>query len=377
MIRKLISLGLSSLGVLTLLGAGVVQAEETSNHNVKSTEFISAALGADFAQVVAVTPQIEVESSLPVTGEDADEEVLEKEEETSSDLEDDSQVGQEDTIEEDTTSEEEPVLGGVTQEDVEALLQETALHSWGDNMLLVNGFPVNEETNRVVEDGVTYVNFTAMAKALDASAECGFNGATGLATVQTDLMYMEGRAGQYYFVANDRYIYVEETLRAVEGDLLVPLSALVKAFDAQLYWERETGVTSVVTGSGALESGDTFYPSDELFWMSRVVFAESGNEPVKGQMGVAMVVYTRVADPRYPDTVLGVLSQQNQFSTYRNGNLANRTPNASSIIAAKLVMDGGQVKELIGATHFDSLADSWADRNLSTIMVIGGHTFYI
>ena len=93
-------------------------------------------------------------------------------------------------------------------------------------------------------------------------------------------------------------------------------------------------------------------------------------------MAVGNVVMNRVASPIYPNTVEGVLAQKNQFSTYKSGALADRTPNESSIIAAKLVLDGGEVEETKGALYFDSNANSWAARNKECVAVIGNHKFY-
>jgi hypothetical protein len=60
----------------------------------------------------------------------------------------------------------------------------------------------------------------------------------------------------------------------------------------------------------------------------------------------------------------------------RGGKLANRTPNESSVLAAKLVLDGGVVEETEGALYFDSLARSWASRSKTYLCTIGGHKFY-
>ena len=56
--------------------------------------------------------------------------------------------------------------------------------------------------------------------------------------------------------------------------------------------------------------------------------------------------------------------------------LAATNPSQSSIIAAKLVLDGGVVEETKGALFFDSGATSWAARNREHIATIGGHKFY-
>ena len=94
-------------------------------------------------------------------------------------------------------------------------------------------------------------------------------------------------------------------------------------------------------------------------------------------MAVGNVVLNRVADPIFPNTIHGVLAQRNQFSTYKGGKLANRTPNEGSIIAAKLVLDGGVVEEVKDALWFDAMcSNSWAARHKVCLIVIGGHKFY-
>ena len=88
------------------------------------------------------------------------------------------------------------------------------------------------------------------------------------------------------------------------------------------------------------------------------------------------VVMNRVASPAFPNTVKEVLAQKNQFTTWKNGRLADRSPNEGSVIAAKLVLDGAVVEECEGATFFDSNTTSWAARNKTCIAVIGNHKFY-
>ena len=93
-------------------------------------------------------------------------------------------------------------------------------------------------------------------------------------------------------------------------------------------------------------------------------------------MAVGNVVMNRVENPIYPDTIKEVLAQKNQFTTFNNGKLADRTPNASSVLAAKLVMDGGEVEETEGALYFNSGVRGWVSKNKECIAVIGNHKFY-
>ena len=246
-----------------------------------------------------------------------------------------------------------------------------------DELVLIDGQPAPIEIGRIQSEGTTYVSLAAMAKALDESAAAAWNGSTGTVTVTTANLTMTARLGDHYVIANGRYLYVAERVGQSNGTIMVPLSVVTKAFDAKLTWDAATGKILVQRGSGALMSGDAFYNQDDLFWMSRVIFAESGNQPLEGKMAVGNVVLNRVASPIFPNSVHAVLSQKNQFSTYKGGKLANRTPNESSVIAAKLVLDGGVVEEVKNALWFDAMcSNSWAARNKACLIVIGGHKFY-
>ena len=160
------------------------------------------------------------------------------------------------------------------------------------------------------------------------------------------------------------------------GQVIVPLSALTKAFGASLIWDGATGNIAVTRGSGTIAFGEQYYNAEDLFWLSRVIHTESGNQPLEGMMAVGNVILNRVNHPSFPDTIEGVLAQKNQFSTYHSGRIAGSTPNAQSMVAAKLVLDGGVVEEVRGAPYFDSSDNSWAARNRTCVAVIGGHRFY-
>ena len=245
----------------------------------------------------------------------------------------------------------------------------------GDSSLLINGRPAPAELNKEMQNGVTYVSLSVLARQLAPAAQISWDGSA--ATVVTDRLSLTAEVGQLYVEANGRYLYVSETVQLTPaGQVIVPLRVAAKAFDAAVGYDVATGVTTVTSGSGALQSGDSFYNQDDLFWLSRVIHKESGNQPMEGKMAVGNVVLNRVADPVFPDTVEGVLAQKNQFSTYKSGVLAATEPSQSSTIAAKLVMDGGVVEETKGALYFDSGSNSWAARNKDLIATIGGHKFY-
>lgn len=249
-----------------------------------------------------------------------------------------------------------------------------------DRCMLLDGQPVPKTVSRTTIGGMTYVSLKVMSQQLDTTAQVSWDPERNTITVTTEKLTLTAKVGQKYLVANGRYLYMPEgVILTDEGQAMVSLDALGKAFDAKLGWDGEAGTFLVDRGSGAIESAETFYRENDLFWLSRVIYAESGNQVLEGKMGVGIVVLNRVNDRSdiWPDSIKGVIAQRNQFSTYKGGRLANRTPNEESVIAAKLVLDGGIVKEVKDAFFFDTYKpNSWAARNKTVLACIGGHRFY-
>ena len=245
-----------------------------------------------------------------------------------------------------------------------------------DPDFLIDGQPVHADTTRMWVKSVLYVALKPTVRELAPEAEYHWDSKTKTATVTTSNLTLSAKAGNLYAVANGRYLYIQNTVR-MEGDqVYIPLKVLTQAFDAKQSYDAKTDTVQVERGSGAILSGDQFYNKDKLFWLSRVIYAESGNQSLKGKVAVGNVVMNRVKSKKFPNSIVGVLSQKNQFSTYQGGALANRKPNQSSVIAAKLVLDGGVVAETKGALYFDSLVNSWSSRNRTFLCKLGGHNFY-
>ena len=245
-----------------------------------------------------------------------------------------------------------------------------------DPTLTVDGQPVSTDVAKTYRGDTTYVALVPMSKCLDSTILSKWDAGTRTATVHNDKLVLKATVGNLYLTVNNRYFYAPEGIQIENGQVMVPLSALVKAFDGSLTWNGSTGITAVTRGSGAAKFGEQYYNADDLFWLSRVIYTESGNQPLEGKMAVGNVVMNRVKHPSFPGTIEGVLAQKNQFTTYWSGHIARSTPNAESVIAAKLVLDGGVVEEVKNALYFDSAANSWASRNRTCVAVIGGHRFY-
>lgn len=223
------------------------------------------------------------------------------------------------------------------------------------------------------EDGVVTVTASAVTKVVDV------NGSENLdtANVEEETLTLTAWYGAFCAVANDRYLYVEDGVILVEGKVALPVRVLAKVYnlDVSYDWETKRVLLTRQEGTSAyLSDGSSFYDSDTLYWLSHIIHAESGNQSLEGKLAVGNVVMNRVEHPNFPDTIYDVLFQRNQFSPAGSGSIY-REPNAESVVAAKLVLDGAEVLE--DALFFNRAGmNTRAARTRPFVATIGAHSFY-
>ena len=120
--------------------------------------------------------------------------------------------------------------------------------------------------------------------------------------------------------------------------------------------------------------------------LTAAVYYEAASESPRGQQVVAQVVVNRLAAPRFPKTVCGVVFQGAaretgcQFTFTCDGSL-NRAPSPQGWARARDVATaalGGYVETTVGrATHYHTLwvRPAWSAQ-LPKVAVIGAHIFY-
>jgi N-acetylmuramoyl-L-alanine amidase len=77
------------------------------------------------------------------------------------------------------------------------------------------------------------------------------------------------------------------------------------------------------------------YSANDIKLMSNAVYGESRGEPFIGQVAVAAVILHRVTNPKFPDTISGVIFQPGAFTAVQDGQIW-LTPNDT---ARKAVLD--------------------------------------
>lgn len=113
--------------------------------------------------------------------------------------------------------------------------------------------------------------------------------------------------------------------------------------------------------------------------LALAIYFEARSEPVAGQIAVAEVVYNRVIDHRFPDTVCDVVWQRKQFSWTHDGKSdkpKDKQTYKEIYVLAKAIQNG-ILFEGHGATHYhaDYVAPYWR-KDLTLIKKVGKHMFY-
>lgn len=223
----------------------------------------------------------------------------------------------------------------------------------------------------------TYAPLRAVSTALAPNAKVSWE--NGIARIQTPSLTLTARPGDSFFEANGRMLYAPDGVKLINGTTLVPVRALAKAFGASVTWDNGTQRAVVTRGSGTIDSGDSFYNGDDLYWLSRIIQAESGGESLAGKIAVGNVIQNRVASDQFPNSIYEVIFDSKfgvQFTPTANG-MIYKEPSAESILAAKLCLDGASVAG--NSLYFlnpEKAASFWIMENRPYICTIGNHKFY-
>ena len=229
-------------------------------------------------------------------------------------------------------------------------------------------------------DETTYAPLRSFADAILPSARVSYNDKTRTATVEAEGMYLTATDGANYIAANGRYLYTQAPVVILDdGRMYLPIRLLSQATGVTVTWNADARSVTLSGGYTPILSGDKFYREDEVYWLSRIISAESQGEPLLGQIAVGNVVLNRMRHADYPHTIYGVIFDRKwgvQFSPVANGTVYHE-PYWRSIIAAKLCLEGVTVSKKVLFFYDPDLATSfWIPSARPYAFRIGGHYFF-
>ena len=140
----------------------------------------------------------------------------------------------------------------------------------------------------------------------------------------------------------------------------------------QKKYEEELALSRLAAKSKWRDLSEVRFEEGDRKLLANLIYCEAGGEPYVGQVAVGAVVINRVLSSRYPNTVVGVIYQNKQFSPVGSGRLAlalaNDIATPSCYKAADEAMKG--VTNVGRCVYFRTPIPGL------TGISIGGHIFY-
>lgn len=227
--------------------------------------------------------------------------------------------------------------------------------------------------------GITYVPMFAFADWL-GSFTYSYNANTATAKVEGENLVIIAHEGDLYIMANDRYFYTGREVIRFGGEIYVPILPMTKALNSRVQWRDDINGFYVSNGdTRLLKNASQVYRDDEVYWLARIISAESRGEPMKGKLAVGNVVLNRVRSSQFPNTIYGVIFDKKygvQFSPVENGTIYN-TPTADSIIAAKMCLEGYSLSsDILYFVNPAKAPNSWIANNRTYAFTVANHAFF-
>ena len=226
--------------------------------------------------------------------------------------------------------------------------------------------------------GTAYIPIKSFVEASTA-ASVSYNAISKTLTVNGGGHSISVSDGAYVLYASGRPLFsMMPSVVLSDGNMYVPASTLAKAFGVSVTGIGSGGV-SVSGNPSPLLSANRFYREDEVYWLARIINAESRGEALLGQIAVGNVVLNRVKSTLYPNTIWGVIFDKKygvQFSPIIDGSIYGE-PGYTSILAAKICLEGFSVSDdVLFFLYPRASTSSWIPKNREYSFSIGKHDFY-
>lgn len=135
---------------------------------------------------------------------------------------------------------------------------------------------------------------------------------------------------------------------------------------------EEIAMSKLAAQSKWRDISEVEFAEEDRYLLANLIYCEAGGEPPEGQLAVGAVVINRVLSSVYPDTVVGVIYQNKQFSPVASGRLALALAENRATDACYRAADAA----MAGQTNVGNCVYFRTPIEGLTGIQIGGHIFY-
>ena len=231
-------------------------------------------------------------------------------------------------------------------------------------------------------DGEVFISPSALSAL--AGLELGCEAAEDGFIMDIAGLELSAQEGREYILADGRYLYAPSGWLTVEGQVYLPWDAVERLFSVHISLDEALDRADINTAGLALMRGgedyyDLNFSPDDMYWLSRIIYAEAKDQPMAGLIGVGNVVLNRVESDDFPSTIIDVLYDREhmvQFDPVASGGVLGE-PDERSVIAACLCLEGyNTVGDSLYFVNPELGDSSWFESSLRFVISIGGHDFY-
>ena len=247
--------------------------------------------------------------------------------------------------------------------------------------LKMNGEYIHFDRKGIIYENRVYVPVRYAALPFDIEY-INWNGAEQSVTLknpESELIFTIGSNTAYI----DRTPVVTEFVPFIyEGSAYLPVRFISEVFNADIKWEEDMYAVNIKTDYDLPpEHKNTGYTDEDIYWLSRIIEAESKGEPYEGKIAVGNVVINRKNHPDFPDSIYEVIFEitqgKHQFTPVKNNTVYN-TPSSESITAAKLALNNTDIAgEALYFLNPKTTTSSWVKKNRKYHITIENHDFYL
>lgn len=208
----------------------------------------------------------------------------------------------------------------------------------------INGQPIFVDTNPYIKQGRTFVPIRFVAEAFNM--EVDWIQDEKKAVLKNEETTIEMWLDSNRLVVNGDEKEMDVCIEGVEGRTMVPIRHFAEILDFTVKWSDLTCSVELVKEGVEVPASSLMnrsYTDEDLMWLARIVDVEAHNLGIDAKVAVANVVLNRKKSPSFPNTIYGVIfdtKYSKQFPPAHRSGFNDRVPNKSSVIAAKMALEG-------------------------------------
>jgi hypothetical protein len=241
----------------------------------------------------------------------------------------------------------------------------------------INGHIVRTDTPPFLEDGRVYVPVRFVAESL--GMDINFDSVNKKVEIICNEDIIELWSEENRIVVNGDTDDSDASIHILNGRTMIPLRAVAQNLGVEVKWDPVT--LSVLLFKDDISISDEYihnrsYTDEDLLWLSRIVTIETGWQCFDAKLGVANVVLNRVSSSIFPSNIYDVIFDTNytvQFPTAYYERFPTLDPNAHSIMAAKMALEG--INNVENCLYFNYVPFKWK-RSDELFAIYDGEYFY-